>query len=64
MALNIDAKFEAKLACDFKNDMRNLTNFHQSTQKSQNLDFDGIFLSKIENVMSLKFLRQLCAMTM
>ena len=30
MALKIDAKFEGKLTCAFKNDMRNLANFHQS----------------------------------
>ena len=30
MALNIDAKFEGKLACAFKNNMKNLANFHQS----------------------------------
>ena len=30
MTLNIDAKFEGKLTCAFKNDMRNLANFHQS----------------------------------
>ena len=29
MAVNIDATFEGKLTCDFKNDMRNLANFHQ-----------------------------------
>ena len=29
MALNIDV-FEGKLTCAFKNDMRNLANFHQS----------------------------------
>ena len=34
MALNIDAKFEGKLTCAFKNDMRNLANFHQSTFES------------------------------
>ena len=28
---NIDAKFEGKLTFAFKNDMRNLGNFHQST---------------------------------
>ena len=50
MALKIDAKFEGKLTCAFKNDMRNLANFHQSTWKSQNWDFDGILLSKVENV--------------
>ena len=30
MALKIDAKFEGKLTCAFKNDMRNLANFYQS----------------------------------
>ena len=30
MALNIDATFEGKLTCAFKNNMRNLANFHQS----------------------------------
>ena len=28
MALKIHAKFEGKLTCAFKNDMRNLVNFH------------------------------------
>ena len=31
MALNIDAKYEGKLTCVFKNDIRNIANFHQST---------------------------------
>ena len=30
-----DAKFEIELTCDFKVDMRNLTNFDPKTQKSQ-----------------------------
>ena len=34
MALNIDAKFEGKLTCAFKNVMRNLADFQQSTFKS------------------------------
>ena len=29
MALNIDAKFEGKLICALKNDMKNLANFHR-----------------------------------
>ena len=29
MALKIDAIFERKLTCAFKNDMRNLVNFHR-----------------------------------
>ena len=31
MALNINAKFEGKMTCASKNDMRNLVKFHQST---------------------------------
>ena len=50
MALKIDAKFEEKLTCASKNVTINLANFHQSTRKSQNWDFDGILLSKVENV--------------
>ena len=34
MALNIDTTFEEKLTCAFKNDMRNLANFHQSMSES------------------------------
>ena len=50
MTLKIDTKFEGKLTCASKNDMRNLANFHQSTQKSQNWDFNRVLLSKVENV--------------
>ena len=50
MTLKSDAKFEEKLTCDLKNDMRNLANFHQSTGKYQNWDFHGTLLSKVENV--------------
>ena len=35
MTLINDAKFEVELTCYFKIDMRNLTNFNPSTQKSQ-----------------------------
>ena len=41
MALRIDAKFEGKLTCAFKNDMKNLANFH----RLKNSDF--ILESKI-----------------
>ena len=36
--------------CGFKNHMRNLANFCQSTRKWQNWDLDEIFLSKEDNV--------------
>ena len=34
MALNIGAKFEGKMNCAFKNDMRTLAIFYQSTFES------------------------------
>ena len=34
MAMKNDAKFEEELTCQFKIDMRNLTNFDPSTRKS------------------------------
>ena len=49
MTLKSDAKFEEKLTCGVKNDMRNLEHFYQSTRRSQNRDVDGIFLSEVEN---------------
>ena len=45
-----DAKFEEELTCHFKVDMSNLTNFDLSTWKSQNLHFNGLFLTKVYNV--------------
>ena len=47
MALKIDTKFEEKLTCASKNDMRNLANIHQSTFESSNLGtFIGSFYPK------------------
>ena len=50
MILKSDAKFEEKLTSGLKNDMTYVANFHQSTRKSQNWDFDGILLSKVDNI--------------
>ena len=50
MTLKSNAKFEVQMNCVLKNDMRNLADFHQSSQKCQNWDFDGILLSKVEIV--------------
>ena len=36
MTLKSDAKFKEKPTCGFKYDMRNLVNFHPTTQKSEN----------------------------
>ena len=47
MPLKIDDKFEGKLTCAFKNDMRNLANFHPSTKKSPKFALLGLgFLFK------------------
>ena len=48
MALNINATFEGKLTCAFKNDIRNLANFHLNTWKCQNWYSHGILLLKVE----------------
>ena len=50
MTLKNDAKFEEKLTSCLENDMRILANFHQSTQKCQNWNFDAILLFKVESV--------------
>ena len=50
MTLKNNEKFKEKLTCYLENDMRNLTNFHQGTQKCQNWNFDGILLPKVENI--------------
>ena len=49
MTVKSDAKFKKKRTCGLEYDMTNLVNFHQSTGKCQNWDFDGILLSKVEN---------------
>ena len=50
MTLKSAAKLEEKETCGLENGMRNLANVYQSTRKSQNWSFDGILLSKIENL--------------
>ena len=50
MTLKSDAKFEEKLTRGLNNDMRNLAKVHQTNRKSQNWTFDGILLSKVEDV--------------
>ena len=46
MTLKSDANFKEKLTCGFKYDMRNLVNFHQTTQKSENFFSMGSFCPK------------------
>ena len=53
MALKGDAKFEGKLTCAFKNDMRNLANFHRLKNS------DVILVSKMVELNQNKNSRQL-----
>ena len=53
MALKVDAKFEGKLTCAFKNDMRNLANFHRLKNS------DVILESKMAELNQNKNSRQL-----
>ena len=46
MALKSDAKFKEKLTCGFKDDMRNLVNFHPNTQTSENFTSMSCFCPK------------------
>ena len=50
MTLKSNAKFEEKLTCCLENDVKNLANFYQSTGKCHSWKFDGVLLSKVENV--------------
>ena len=50
MKMKNDTKFEEELTCQFKIDMKNLTNFYPSTQKSQKIHFNRLLLAKVYNV--------------
>ena len=49
MMLESDAKFEENVTCGLKNGMKNMANFHQSTQKFKNWDFYWDIFPKVEN---------------
>ena len=46
MTLKSDAKVKEKMTYGFKYDMRNLVNFHPTTQKSENFTSRGSFCPK------------------
>ena len=50
MALKSDEKFKEKLTCSFKHDIRNLVNFHTTTQKSENFTLMGSFCPKYKGL--------------
>ena len=54
MTMKGDAIFKEKVTGVLKNDIRNLINFHASSRKSENLHFDGLFLSKAYKVLDEK----------
>ena len=49
MVLNIDAKFEGKLTCAFKNELWNLTNFHRLKNSNLILESKLAELNKNKN---------------
>ena len=60
MRMKNGAKFEEDLTCQFKTDMKNLTNFDPTTSKSQNLNFNELLLTKVYNVWAKKSTEELC----
>ena len=63
MAMTNDAKIEEELTCQFKIDLRNLTNFDPSTRKSQKLHFNSLLLTKVY-VWAKKIIEELCLMAL
>ena len=55
MTLKVDVMFKEKLNGGLKNDIRNLVNFHESSRKSKNLQFDGLLLSIAYKVSAKKY---------
>ena len=54
MTMKNESKFEEELPCQFKIDLRNLTNLYLSTQNFKNLNFKGLLLTKVYNVSAKK----------
>ena len=44
-----DARSEEELTCQFKIDMRTLTNFTRALEKLKKLHFNGLLLTKVYN---------------
>ena len=54
MIMKNDVKFEEELTCQFRIDMRNLTNFDVNTLRSKQLNFNGLLLTKVHAVLAKK----------
>ena len=50
MTLKSDAKFQEKIKCVFKYDMKNLVNLPSMTQKCKNFFLMGPFLSRVYKI--------------
>ena len=50
MTQKSDEKFKEKLTCSFKHNIRNLVNFHPTTQKSENFTSMGSFCPKYKGL--------------
>ena len=55
MILKSDAKFKEKLTYSFKHDIRNLVNFHPTTQKFENFTSRGCFCPKYKGLRQKKY---------
>ena len=64
MTLKSGTKFEEKLTCHSENDMMNFANFHQSTRKCHNWNFNGILFVQRRKCMSIKLTEELFVMAM
>ena len=64
MTMKNDAKSEEELTCQFKIDIRNLTNFDLSTQNLKYLHFNTLFLTKVYNVWANKNIEKLRLMAL
>ena len=64
MTLKSDAKFEEKLTCSFKYDIKNLAIFHPTIQKSENFCSIGYFCQKSIQGLSYKNTEELSFITL
>ena len=64
MTMKNDAKFEEESTCQFKIDMRNLTNFDRALKNLKNLYFNGLLLNKVYNAWAKKSIGELCLMAL
>ena len=54
MTLKVDAKFNGKLSRGLKIEIRNLVNIDVNSRKPENLDFDGLLLFNVLQVLGEK----------